>query len=889
MAAIRISGLRFVLTLSALLLPASGNWAFSAVRFDVVGSPTEVINTGRSEVLGSINLIVHGPGSVTGTATGGTTQIGFIFSRPALQIDNDSASGILVFFSSGFAAANPTLTTIENRQVGDQCLGFMTLNLLAGATPAEGDFIRIEGIRGRIDLSAAVVPGTDLFVDMQSINDPAAISFYPERLRVAKSLEGMAAEVLSDAFGFQIRVTESFPRAFVDNDAGDDGVSSNDRTDSAGHALGAPANATQVIIQLDGVPGGVSDVVWPPTSTVFAGTGAVLRLLSSSFSQGKSAATYSFEAANQTGSSDLVIESFSIYPGFLFAGGECNTGNLAAHVTLGPAVARVPGCNTPSPEAARPRFLEAYELLINWLEPKTIVAGSPAFMLKLHGAGFTSDAMVRWNGMDLPTVFISRSQLQVSVPADKVAQVGSATILVAGASAAGGSVSNSASFTIAPHALSLFFPRLASAKNTNDVTGIALVNLGGRTASLVLTAFDRLGAKISGDGITNPATLTLPAWQQISLVDSEIFGPGIGDTGIAGWIRLEGDVARVTGFFLNFDGSLTRLDGSDVSGARLTSFILPEAGGNASVSVANPNEDPATITIQLMRADGNARAAATRTIRPWGALIGTVHDLFPGALVDATDYIRADASVGVVPFESFGAAAGETAALNGQDAATSYWTLYAPQYVTGGRDWQSLLSVVNLDSDPGTVRFRFIADDGTQIGATRVLPIAGQGKISITAQDFFLAASQAMVQGAVEIVGSGIRLAGSVTFGSATPGGFLTALPLAPAKQLKLVFSQIASNAGFYTGLAILNPDSAALRASIRVFDSSGGELASKVEDLPAQGRVSKLLTDYFPELAGRQISGGYVIVEAIKSLAAFAVFGTKNLSALSAVPPQIY
>ena len=153
MAAIRVRGLRAFLMLSALLLPASGNYAFSAVRFDVVGSPTEVINTGRSEVLGSINLIVRGPGSITGTSTGGPTQIGLIFARPALQIDNDGASGILVYFSPGFAAANPTLVQYRKPPGRRQCMGFLTLNLLPGATPAEGDFIRIEGIRGRIDLS----------------------------------------------------------------------------------------------------------------------------------------------------------------------------------------------------------------------------------------------------------------------------------------------------------------------------------------------------------------------------------------------------------------------------------------------------------------------------------------------------------------------------------------------------------------------------------------------------------------------------------------------------------------------------------------------------------------------------------------------------------------
>jgi len=51
-------------------------------------------------------------------------------------------------------------------------MGFFTLNLLPGAVLSDGDYIRIEGIRGRIDASAAVVPDADLFVDLQSINDP---------------------------------------------------------------------------------------------------------------------------------------------------------------------------------------------------------------------------------------------------------------------------------------------------------------------------------------------------------------------------------------------------------------------------------------------------------------------------------------------------------------------------------------------------------------------------------------------------------------------------------------------------------------------------------------------------------------------------------------------
>ena len=874
----------------ALMLAALASPAFSSVRFDVVGSPTEVINTGRAEVLGSISLIVRGTGNVTGTSSGGASQVGFLFSRPALQIDNTAGSGIVVFFSPGFAPAAPSLTGIENQVIGGQCMGFITLNLLPGAVLSDGDYIRIEGIRGRIDASAAVVPGTDLFVDLQSINDPAATSLSLDRVRVAKSLEAMTAEGVSDDLGLRIRVTEGFARAFIDMDANDDGINSNDRTDSASGALGAPTNSTQVSIRLDGIPGGVSRIIWPAAVPAFPSTGAVLRLLDSAFAPGTSEAVYSFEALDQTGSSDLVMESFAVAPFFDFTGGDCSAENLGARVSLAPAVPHSSACDVPSAEDARPRFLESDALMVDRLDPPSVIVGGPAFALKIRGAGFVAGSTVRWDGIDLPTLYISGTQLEATIPEANLTRAGTVTVTVANPPNAGGSVSNPSIFTISPHALSLYFPRLAGAEaGSSDSTGIALVNLSGRTTALTLTAFGANGTLITGSGIQNPAVLTLTPWQQLSLVDSEIFGAGLQNAGTSAWIRLEGDVPRVPGFFLAFNGSLTRLDGTDISGATLTSFVLPEAAGGASISIANPNNEPATVAIRLVSSGGVVRESVNRRIEAHGVLSTSVKEIFPAVAPDPSDYLRADSSAAVVPFESFGSASGDIAALNGQDAGAGSWKLYSPQYVVGGPDWQSTLTVINLDADPGTVRFRFVADDGSQIGSTRELPIAAQGKLLVTAQDFFLNPGTAMVQGYVEITGIGIRVTGSVVFGSPVPGKLLASLPLGPANQTRLLFSQIASDQDFYTGVAVLNPGGEPVSVSIQVYDSSGAVLARKVEDLPARGRVSKVLTGYFPELSGRKISEGYIIVEAIQNLSAFAVFGTKNMAALAAVPPQIF
>jgi hypothetical protein len=872
----------------ALLVVAWVHPCYAAIRFDVIGSPTEVIHTGRSEVLGSIGLYVRGSGNLTGTSGGNATLITFTYGSPALQIDNNAASGIRVVASSGFSAAAPALIGIENRSVGGgPCVGVLTLSLLPGAALVEGDYIRIEGVRGRIDASSAIIPGTDLFVDIQAVNDPVATGFSRDRIRIATSYRGISTGVLRDSAGFQILVTEGFARAFVDQDANDDGVNANDRTDSLGNAMAAPANSTQITIRLEGIPEGVTEVNWPAASSVFSGTGAVLHLLTSTYSGGSSIATYSFEAANQAGSSDLAIESFNVRPAFVL--GTCGPGHLTATATLGPAVPRAAGCAGPSENAARPRFLESYQPLVDQLEPASTMAGGVAFRMRVWGIGFLPGAAVRWEGVALPTTFVNDALLEVSVSAEMIALAGTATVTVANPDSSGGIVSSSDTFTISAPAFSLFFPRLASSEpGGSEYTGIALVNLNPTTTDLTLTAYDTHGAKITGAGITNPATLALARWQQLPLVDTQIFGVGLSNAGTPGWLQVDCSNADVNGFFMTFDRGIARLDGTDVSGTTLSSFVFPVVDSNTFVYITNPGDSAATIGLALVKADGSVRASSNRTIASHGMLSAGVSEIFAGAAPDATDYVLASSSTAVVAYESFGDSAQDVAALNARDAGTSESILYSPQYVVGGPSMRSMLSVINLDPGPGTVRFRFIADDGAQIGSTRELPIAGRGKILISAQDFFLDAGAIMRQGSVEVAGSGVRLSGSVIFGSTAPGKLLASLPLAPARQARMTFAQIASDDQYYTGLAILNPGSTKTSVCIVVYDRDGNLLAGKVEEIPAGGRISRMLTDYFPAFAGQSLVGGYLDVDVAGPVTAFAVFGTKNLTALAAVPSQV-
>jgi hypothetical protein len=101
-----------------------------------------------------------------------------------------------------------------------------------------------------------------------------------------------------------------------------------------------------------------------------------------------------------------------------------------------------------------------------------------------------------------------------------------------------------------------------------------------------------------------------------------------------------------------------------------------------------------------------------------------------------------------------------------------------------------------------------------------------------------------------------------------------------------VVYSQIASDDTYYTGVAVLNPTDTDLTATIEVFDQAGALIASKEEFIAAKQRKSLLLTQYFPELVGLEIRSGHIRISADIGFASFGIFGTAEV--LSAIPPQI-
>jgi hypothetical protein len=436
---------------------------------------------------------------------------------------------------------------------------------------------------------------------------------------------------------------------------------------------------------------------------------------------------------------------------------------------------------------------------------------------------------------------------------------------------------------------SVYYPRLGNAEGDDgEYLGIALTNIGNTASSLAFTIFDDAGARIRGAGIDNPSFRELPPGAQISLLDHELFGLALEEKKPPGWCRVNSAGGRVVASFLIFNRTVSVLDGADASGTTMTSFIAPEIEdrGYTQLHLVNPSERGASVELQLVRADGLPRSTVVRHINPNGALAATVAALFPGEVTAASDYIRATSNSGVVPFESLGRTDRYIQCLNGQDAGRGSTKLYAPQYVIGG-SWRSALSIVNLESRAGKITLRLAGEDGATVATRADVLLPARGKLRVTDQNFFLNPGSSVIQGHVEITSDGPSLSGSVVFSDAAQDKFSAALPLVSTLHGSFTFSQAASDETYFTGIAILNPSENPASAVMEIFDRMGVRLASVRETIPAGGRRSRLLTEYFPGIQGQSHRGGYVRVSADRAVGGFALFGTHDLSSLSAVLPQ--
>ncbi|HEY1014002.1 MAG TPA: choice-of-anchor D domain-containing protein [Herpetosiphonaceae bacterium] len=203
-----------------------------------------------------------------------------------------------------------------------------------------------------------------------------------------------------------------------------------------------------------------------------------------------------------------------------------------AHVDGQPGVANLNGARrvAPSPDGkhvyvtayvdnALNTFSQAQPIpAIERLEPASVTAGGAGFTLIVRGEDFVQNSVVRWNGANRTTTFVSASELRATISAADIAAVGSRPVTVFNP-APGGGASNAVSLPInTPNANPL--PAI-------EQLGPSAAAAGGPafTLDVVGTGFVA-GSKVRWNGQDRPTTFVSGSQLKATIAAADLTQPG---------------------------------------------------------------------------------------------------------------------------------------------------------------------------------------------------------------------------------------------------------------------------------------------------------------------------------------------------------------------------
>lgn len=163
---------------------------------------------------------------------------------------------------------------------------------------------------------------------------------------------------------------------------------------------------------------------------------------------------------------------------------------------------------------------------ITSINPDAAVAGSGAVALVVNGSGFTANSQVRFNGNDVPTTYVTNSQLNAQVPAIATATGGTFAVTVFNP-APGGGLSGAANFTVTNPApvLAQLVPNTAAAGSPGFV--LTLIGTGFTPASVVRwNGQDRLTTFVGQTQLT--AVVNAQDVAQVTTAQVTVFTPAPG-------------------------------------------------------------------------------------------------------------------------------------------------------------------------------------------------------------------------------------------------------------------------------------------------------------------------------------------------------------------------
>ena len=423
--------------------------------------------------------------------------------------------------------------------------------------------------------------------------------------------------------------------------------------------------------------------------------------------------------------------------------------------------------------------------------------------------------------------------------------------------------------------------------------GLAVSNFGNTAANVQLTGYGSDGYPLAFP--TNPGSFFLEPKAQLARLAFQIFGIPI-DTPQAGWVRVSGDVPDLGCLFQFGDYPSLSLDGSIAftEPSRSLRFTRVFEGQNAFrgqtastfISISNPTAGPVIMTLNLLGPQANQTLAPQKTVSlpANGVFYGTVSQIFNPTLPVTSGWIdvQVTSGDGVVGFELLRFPDSPTfIGLNGISGGAPNLS-YSAQLVEIPEDFTNI-KLINTGTLARTVTLQAIADDGSSLVSPATVHLeVGQSLEQSASQLLNLDAGV----GSLRVEADGPGIIGDVLIGDPAGLKFAASSPLESRKFTQAVFSHIANGWNFWTGLAVLNPNTQTASITLDVYAMSGIKTGSTVLTLGPRQRLSRLLNQLLPVSDGQM--GGYLKLTSDLPIFAQELYGDSRLNFLSAVPAEI-
>jgi PKD repeat protein len=221
------------------------------------------------------------------------------------------------------------------------------------------------------------------------------------------------------------------------------------------------------------------------------------------------------------------------------------------------------------------------------ISPASATAGGPAFTLTVNGTNFVSGSVVRWNGSDRNTTFVSTTQLTAAIPASDLSATGVATVAVFNP-APGGGESASLPFTIIPcsYTIAPASQAMPAAGGTGTVTVTAAIGCTWTATSSASWITITSGASGSGNGTVSytaaPNSSASSRTGTVTIAGQTFTVTQAGTAGVKLAIN-QTDASQCPQMRLIV--SVTESGGQPITGLAASNFTLIEDGQARNISV----------------------------------------------------------------------------------------------------------------------------------------------------------------------------------------------------------------------------------------------------------------------------------------------------------------